>query len=182
MQPTAHQDPRRRPDRRGAADNEDPGASAIPIRTPVRGLDRLDAERSFDRGQGQAWRDYASRRRRIAARAGGRGYHGGPECSARRKAVALASRTPQTQVAKVGRRGTGQQDGAHRLETDDYGGKLRRESCARQVGRRSLEISQTREQLNCNRAELRPELARHKADGGTSLPTTREFSIFPWTT
>jgi hypothetical protein len=43
------QDPRRRPDRRGAADSEDPGARAIPIRTPVRRLDRLDAERSFDR-------------------------------------------------------------------------------------------------------------------------------------
>jgi hypothetical protein len=62
MQPTAHQDPRRRPDRRGAADNEDPGTWAIPIGTPVRGLDRLDAEGSFDCGQGQARRDHASRR------------------------------------------------------------------------------------------------------------------------
>jgi len=33
-------------------------------------------------------------------------------------------------------------DGAHRLETDDHGGK-RRKSCARQVGRSSLEISHT---------------------------------------
>jgi hypothetical protein len=64
--------------------------------------------------------------------------------SARQKAVALAYRTPQTQVAEVGRRGASQQDGAHRLETDGYGGKLRRKSCARCVGRRSLEISQTR--------------------------------------
>src|SRR5216683_730133 len=161
MQPTAHQDPRRRPDRRGAADSEDPGAWAIPIRTPVRSLDRLDAERSFDRGQGQARRDHASRRRRIAQRTGGRGYHRDPACSARRKAVALAYRTPQTQVAEVGRRGTDQQDGAYRLETDGYGGKLRRKSCARRVGRRSLEISQTRgAKLNCNRAELMPELAR----------------------
>ena len=47
---------------------------------------------------------------------------------ARRKAVALAYRTPQTQVAEAGRRGTGQQDGAHRLETDGYRGKLRRKS------------------------------------------------------
>ena len=30
--------------------NEDPGARAIPIGPPVRGLDRLDAEGSFDRG------------------------------------------------------------------------------------------------------------------------------------
>src|SRR3954464_2698495 len=66
MQPTAHQDPRRRPDRCGAADHEDPGAWSIPVRTPVRGLDRLDAEGSFDHGQGQARRDPASRRRRIA--------------------------------------------------------------------------------------------------------------------
>ena len=52
----------------------------------------------------------------IAQRAGGRGYRRDPACSARRKAVALAYRTPQAQVAEVGRRGTGQQDGAHRLE------------------------------------------------------------------
>ena len=53
-------------------------------------------------------------------------------------------RAPQTQVTEVGRRGAGQQDGAHRLEADGYGRKLRREICARRVGGRSLEISQTR--------------------------------------
>jgi transposase len=62
----------------------------------------------------------------------------------RRKTVALAYRAPQTQVAEVGRRGTGQQDGAHRLETDGYGGRLCRKSGTRRVGRRNLEISQTR--------------------------------------
>ena len=58
--------------------------------------------------------------------------------------VALAYRASQAQVAEVGRRGTGQQDGAHRLETDGDRGNLRRKSRARRVGRRSLEISQTR--------------------------------------
>jgi hypothetical protein len=43
-----------------------------------------------------------------------------------------------------GRRGTGQQDGAHRLETNGYRRKLRREVRARRVGGRRLEISQTR--------------------------------------
>jgi hypothetical protein len=85
MQPTADQDPRRRPDRRDAAENEDPGARAFPIRTPVRGLDRLDAKGSFDCGQGQARQYHPSRRPRIAQCAGGRGYHRDPACSARRK-------------------------------------------------------------------------------------------------
>src|ERR1700687_2896424 len=152
MQPTARQDPGRRPDRRGAAQEEDAGACAIPIRTPVRGLDRLNAEGSFDCWQGQARRYHASRRRRIARRAGGRGYRRDPACSTWRKGVALAYRAPQTQVAEVGRRGAGQQDGAHRLETNGYGRKLRREVCACRVGR--LEISQTREPM--------PELARYE--------------------
>jgi hypothetical protein len=50
--------------------------------------------------------------------AGGRGYRRDPACSTRRKGVALAYRAYQTQVAEVGRRGTGQQDRAHRLETE----------------------------------------------------------------
>src|SRR5271166_2632377 len=141
MQPTARQDPRRRPDRRGAAQDEDAGARAIPIGAPVRRLDRLDAEGSFDRWQGQDRRYHASRRRGIAQRAGGRGYRRNPAWATRRKGVALAYRASQTQIAEVGRRGTGQQDGAHRLETNGYGRKLRREV---RVGRRRLEISQTR--------------------------------------
>ena len=81
MQPTSRQDSRRRPDRCGAAENEDPGARAIPIGTPVRGLDRLNAEGSFDCGQGQARRDHSCRRRGIAQRAGGWGYLRHPACS-----------------------------------------------------------------------------------------------------
>jgi transposase len=72
------------------------------------------------------------------------GYHRDPACSAGRKAVTLADPTPQTQVAEVGCRGTGQQNGPRRLETDGYRGKLHRNSCARRLARRSLEISQTR--------------------------------------
>jgi hypothetical protein len=45
---------------------------------------------------------------------------------------------------EVGRRSTGQQDRAHRLETDGCGRKLRREICARHIARRNLEITQTR--------------------------------------
>ena len=62
----------------------------------------------------------------------------------RRKAVALAYRTPQTQVAEVGRCGAGQQDGPRRLEADGHGRQLLREIRARRSGERSLEISQTR--------------------------------------
>ncbi len=49
----------------------------------------------------------------------------------------------QAQVAEIGRRGAGQQEGAHRLEADGYRGNLHRKIYARR-GRRSLEISQTR--------------------------------------
>ena len=124
--------------------DEDAGTRAIPIGAPVRGLDRLDAEGSFDRRQGQARRHHASRRRRIAQRAGGWGDRRDPACSTRRKGVALARRAPQAQVAEVGRRGAGQQDGAHRLEADGHRRKLRREIRARRLGRRGVEISQTR--------------------------------------
>ena len=48
MHPTSRQDSRRRSDRRGAVDDEDPGARDVSIGAAVRGLDRLDAERSFN--------------------------------------------------------------------------------------------------------------------------------------
>jgi transposase len=51
-----------RADRRSAAENEDAKSRAIPMRPPVRDLDRLDAEGSFDRRQSQA-RRYHPRRR-----------------------------------------------------------------------------------------------------------------------
>ena len=62
-----------------------PEPGAIPIGAPVRGLDRLDAEGSFDRRQGQARRYHASRRRGIAQRAGGRGHRRDPACSTRQR-------------------------------------------------------------------------------------------------
>ena len=43
-------------------------------------------------------------------------------------ALALAGRASQAQAAEAGRRGAGQQDGAHRLEADGHGRTLRRES------------------------------------------------------
>src|SRR3984885_5268199 len=145
MQPTSGQDPERGTDRRDAAENESPGSRAVPIGTSVRGLDRLNAKGSFDRGQSQARRYHARRRRGIAQRAGGRSNRRDPTCSKQRKGVALAARASQAQVAKIGRRGTGQQDGAHRLEDDADGGNLQRETSGRRrFGRRSLEISQTR--------------------------------------
>ena len=53
--------PQHRADRRDAAENEDPGSGTIQIGTPVRGMDRVDAEGSFDRREGQAWRYYPRR-------------------------------------------------------------------------------------------------------------------------
>ena len=133
-------------------------------------LERIQADESLPAlarelfaAQGQEYGQLQAQIVRPRARSGSAGSRepATKHCAARRKAVALAYRTPQTQVAEVGRRGTGQQDGAHRLETDGYGGKLHRKSCARRVGRRSLERSARHgEQLNCNRAELIPELAR----------------------
>src|SRR3954447_14951673 len=105
MQPAPRQDPRPRSDRRGAAENEDPGSRAIPIGAAVCGLDRLDTEGSFDRGQSEARGDHARRRRGIAQRAGGRGDRGNPASSTQRQGVALAGRAAQAQVAEVGRRG-----------------------------------------------------------------------------
>ena len=130
-QPASRQDPWRRPHRRGTAENEDPGTRAVPIGPSVRGLDRLDAERSFDRRQGPPWRYHASRRRGIAQRDGGRGYRRDPACSTWWKSAALACRASQAQVAKVGCCSAGQQDSTHRVEDDGNWGDLHREICGR---------------------------------------------------
>jgi Transposase DDE domain group 1 len=62
----------------------------------------------------------------------------------RRTRIALDRRPSQTQTAKAGRRGVGQQNGPHRLEADDHRRKLRCEIRAGHSGERGLEISQTR--------------------------------------
>ena len=134
MQPTSRQDPWRRPDRRGTAENEDPGARAVPIGLSVRGLDRLDAKRSFDRRQGPARRYHASRRLGIAWPDGGRGYHRDPACSTWRKSAALACRASQAQVVEVGCCSAGQQDSTHRVGDDGNWGDLHREICGRYLG------------------------------------------------
>ena len=62
-------------------------------RPPIRGLDRIDAEGSFYRRQGQARRHHASRRRGFAQRIGGWGDSAPKVCSKRQKqerALALA--------------------------------------------------------------------------------------------
>jgi hypothetical protein len=69
---------------------------------------------------------------------------GVPTAIEQRKGVTLAARASQAQVAEIGRRGTDQQDGAHRLEDDADRGNLQRETRGRRFGRRGLEISQTR--------------------------------------
>ena len=137
------QDPGRWPDRRDAADDEDPRARAVPIRATVRGLDRVDAQGSLDRRQSEARRHHASRRRGVAQRASHRGDCCDPACPTPWKSIALAGRASQAQVAEAGRRGAGQQDGAHRLETDVDRRSLHRTIYARRGGR-SLEIGQTR--------------------------------------
>ena len=138
------EDPRHRPGRRDAAEDEDAGARAVPIRPAVCSLDRLDAQRSLDRRQGEAGRHHASRRRGAAQRAGGWGNRCDPARSTSRKGVALAGRAAQAQVAEAGRRGTGQQNGACRVEADANRGGLHRNACARCYGWRGLEIGQTR--------------------------------------
>jgi Transposase IS116/IS110/IS902 family len=45
---------------------------------------------------------------------------------------------------EAGGGGTGQQDGAYRLENDGYRGTLRHNSCARPIGTRNLESAETR--------------------------------------
>jgi transposase len=77
-------------------------------------------------------------------RAGGRGDCCDPAGATRRTGVALACRAPQAQVAEAGRRGAGQQDGAHRVEAAADRRGLYRNTCAGHRGRRGLEISQTR--------------------------------------
>jgi transposase len=55
------------------------------------------------------------------------------------KAIPLACRAAQAQIAEVGSRSAGQQDRAHRVEDDADSGRLRRESRGRRLGRRGLE-------------------------------------------
>jgi transposase len=128
------------------------GAVLLKIKTPEPALFR--SGRQFAAWIGLTPKDHSTAgkvRLGVITRAGDEGLRAvlvvganrrDPACSTWRKGVALAYRTPQTQVAEVGRRGAGQQDGAYRLETNGYGRKLRREVCAYRVGR--LEISQTR--------------------------------------
>jgi len=71
MQPTSRQDSRRRSDRRGAVDDEDPGARDVSIGAAVRGLDRLDAEGSFNGRQGQARRHHKAGDESLAQRVSG---------------------------------------------------------------------------------------------------------------
>src|ERR1700686_3146269 len=56
MQPTPRQYPRHRSDRRDSAADENSGTRDVSIGAAVRGLDRLDAEGSFNGRQGQARR------------------------------------------------------------------------------------------------------------------------------
>jgi hypothetical protein len=49
MQPAPCSDPWRRPDRRSDAEHENARPRDVPIGSAVRGLDRVDAKRSFDR-------------------------------------------------------------------------------------------------------------------------------------
>ena len=106
------------------------GAALLMMKTPAPELFRSgrqfaawigsDAQGSFDRRQSQARRHNAGWRRDLAQRAGGWGHRRNTASSTRRNAVALACRPSQAQAAEVGRRGTGQQDGSHRLEADGH--------------------------------------------------------------
>jgi transposase len=69
--------------------------------------------------QGQARQYHASRRRGLALCAGNGSDGRHPPCSTQRQDVALARSPDRAQTAEIGRRGAGQQNGAHRLETDE---------------------------------------------------------------
>ena len=139
--------PRRRSNRRGAADDENPSARDVPIRPAIRSLDRLDAEGSFYRRQGQARRHHASRRRGFAQRIGGGSDSASQVCSKRQKqkcALALARAASEAKASETGRRGAGQQACSHRLEADGHRPKLRPEIHPHHRGGSGLRISQPR--------------------------------------
>jgi Transposase len=119
MQPAPGPNPRHRPDRCGDAGYEDAGTRDIPIGAALRRLARLDAERSFDRGKGQARRHHARRRRGLAQRAGGR-RHRRPLARPKQTRIwlAVARRVAQAQAAQARRRGPGQQERPYRLEAN----------------------------------------------------------------
>ena len=117
---------------------EDAGSRALPIGAAVCGLDRLDTEGSFDRGQSEARGDHARWRRGVAQRAGGRGDHRDPARSTQRQSLALAGCAAQAEVAEIGSGGAGQQNGAHCLEDDGYGRNLQGEFCACRCGKRRI--------------------------------------------
>ena len=141
------QNSRRRSNRRGAADDENPGARDVPIRSAIRSLDRLDAEGSFYRRQGQARRHHASRRRGFAQRIGGESDSAPQVCSKRQKqkcALALARAASEAKASETGRRGAGQQACPHRPEADGHRPKLRPEIHTHHRGGSGLKISQPR--------------------------------------
>ena len=112
----------------------------LPLRPPVRGLGRPDAEGPFDRRQAAAGRHHPGRRREPAGRAGQRRhrlYPAGQEGPHR--ALALARRAARAQAAQAGSGGARQQDRAHRLEADDQRRALRPDH---RVGREGLGASQ----------------------------------------
>jgi hypothetical protein len=124
VQPTSRENPWRLPDWRRAVEDEDPGSWVVSIWAPVRRMDRLNAERSFDSRQSQAGRHHTGRRRGVTKRPGRWSHCGDPAGTMRGKGVTLARRAFEAKVTKVGRRCAGQQDGAHRLEADGYRAKL----------------------------------------------------------
>jgi len=100
-------------------------------------LARADPEGSLHRRQAAARGDHARRRRNVASRAGGWRDRRHPAGTARpRASLALAGSAAQAQTAQAGGRGTGQQDGAHRLEADGQRRTLPR--CARRAWCRLL--------------------------------------------
>ena len=133
--------PDRRPGRGRPADHQDHQSARLPLRPPVRGLGRVDAEEPFDRRQAAAGRHHPGRRRELAGRAGQRRHRLYPAGQARpHHALAVARRAARAQAAQAGGGGARQQDRAHRLEADDQRRALRSDTSGRPRGARRFAI------------------------------------------
>ena len=150
VQPAARQDPRRRPDWRGASEDEDSGARTVQIGATVRRLDRSDAQRTIRPparpGSGVITRAGDETLRSVlVVGATAVIQHAQRSGKASPWLAALLKRKPPKLVAVA----LAQQDGPHRLEADGHGPKLRHDSLRPPaLAERSLEISQARPQFN----------------------------------
>ena len=129
-------------------------------------------------GQGQAGWHHSGWRRGLAQRVGGWRHLHHATCSTRWAWVALDRRPPQTQTPKLAAVAL-----ANKMARIAWKLMVTGESYLRNprwpLWRARLEIARHGEQLNCNRAEPMPELARSRADGVIDRSKTRGIPLDP---